>query len=691
MLAAQSQTTWLKRLSVNTQQKLAHLGIQTVGDLLFHLPLHYQDRTTVYPLYRLPVGKSVLVDGIISHVTKPQHGRTRLLVRLEDGHGLLNLRFFYLSSFQQRLLAVGTALRCFGEVRLGSHGLEMIHPEWRLQNEEQPMVEPEHLTPIYPTTDGLKQQTLRRLVNGALDKLVENGLHELIPISILQKFAFPSLEEALKFVHRPPPHVTVSLLEQGLHPAQQRLAFEELLAHRLSLLQIKTHFQQQEALPLPGQGYLVKHFLNHLPFVLTNSQQRVTAEIYQDLIATRPMLRLVQGDVGSGKTVVAVQAILQAVENGFQAAFMAPTELLAEQHFFNLQRWLTALGITVVFLGQRIKGKARSQTLQAIMDGTAAVIVGTHALFQKEVVFAKLALIVVDEQHRFGVVQRAKLREKGMQGRYCPHQLLMTATPIPRTLAMSIYADIDCSTIDELPPGRTPVTTIVLPNLRRTQVITRIRSACQKGQQVYWVCTLVEESEELQCEAAEAVTTSLQQTMPELVIGLIHGRMKSEDKEQLMKQFKQGQIQLLVATTVIEVGVDVPNASLMVIENAERLGLAQLHQLRGRVGRGSAVSFCVLLYQNPLSEAAKKRLSIMRQTTDGFKIAEKDLEIRGPGEVLGTRQTGAMSFKIANLIRDYPLLPAVQETAAILIKEHSQVVERLIQRWLGDKSQYGRV
>jgi ATP-dependent DNA helicase RecG len=568
----------------------------------------------------------------------------------------------------------------------------MIHPEYQLLTETKIVEDTESLTPIYPATEGLSQRTLRKLTDQALRLLAQGSvLQEILPDAVLKQFAFPALADALRYVHRPPVDAPVDTLLEKQHIAQKRLVFEELLAHRLTLLDLKKTFQIQQALPLVPTNDLSSRFLSNLPFALTGAQARCSAEIAADLCRPHPMLRLVQGDVGSGKTVVAALAMLHALENQTQTALLAPTELLAEQHMQNFQKWFQPLNIKVVMLSGQLKAAPRRAALEDIASGAAQIIIGTHALFQKGVTFNKLALVIVDEQHRFGVQQRAQLREKGMHENFHPHQLIMTATPIPRTLAMSVYADLDYSIIDELPPGRTPVATIVLGNSRRPEILERIRAACLEGRQAYWVCTLIEESDVLQAQAAEVTALTLQQTLTELKVGLLHGRMKADEKEQTMAAFKSGALNLLVATTVIEVGVDVPNASLMIIENAERLGLAQLHQLRGRVGRGAVASHCVLLYQTPLSQLAKARLNVMRETTDGFKIAERDLQIRGPGEVLGTRQTGEVSLRMADLLRDSELLPAVSQAADILIDQHSDTIPALIKRWLGTAAQYGQV
>jgi ATP-dependent DNA helicase RecG len=675
-----------------TADYLSKLGIHHVQEVLFHLPLRYQDRTHIYAISDLKPGEHVVIEGEIASVGMPKGGRTRLLCQLHDATGRIQLRFFYVNKSQRDLLKPGTKLRCFGEVRRGMYGLEMIHPEYKIISADMLMLVEKNLTPIYPTTEGLSQLMWRKLTDQALQMLESGGvLRDILPPVILQSLKFPALKDALQFVHRPPINAELHLLSEKKHIAQKRLVFEELLAHRLSLLRLKKTFQVQNAIPLDKKNFLTKQFLKLLPFELTNAQKKVVEEIQKDLCASHPMLRLVQGDVGSGKTVVAVLAILQAIENNCQACVLAPTELLAEQHFRTFCSWLEPLGIKVVMLSGQMKMSARNTALQMIADGKAQVVLGTHAIFQKNVTFSKLVLIVIDEQHRFGVHQRALLRKKGMNNAVCPHQLVMTATPIPRTLAMSVYADLDYSIIDELPPGRTPVITSVVSNTRRKEVLARIHEACVAGRQAYWVCTLIEESEILECQAAEKTEQELKSVLPACKIALLHGRMKPVEKEKIMAAFKSGEIQLLVATTVIEVGVDVPNASLMIIENAERLGLAQLHQLRGRVGRGAVVSHCLLMYQSPLSRFAQQRLAVLRETTDGFKIAQCDLEIRGPGEVLGTKQTGEISLRIANLVRDSDLLSAVQQAATILQQEYSGVIDLLIKRWLGNSEQYGHV
>ncbi len=676
----------LKGVGSKMLEKLERLGLATVQDLLFHLPLRYEDRTQVWPIGDLPPGLHGAVEGEIQD-TQLVMGRRRMLVcRISDGTGSLTLRFFNFTAAQKNSLAQGRLIRCFGETRPGKYGLEMAHPEYKLLGEEQAGQTEEALTPVYPTTEGLRQLTLRSLTDQALAQLDLYGVEELLPAGLYPQQI--DLAAALKLLHRPPPSVALALLESGQHPAQQRLVLEELLAHNLSVLKVRAQAQTQLARALKPAPELVEQLLGALPFKPTGAQSRVVAEIGRDLQQSHPMMRLVQGDVGSGKTLVAALAALQAIGNGCQVGLMAPTELLAEQHAINFARWLEPLGIKVGWLAGKQKGKAREEALAAIADGSVKMVVGTHAIFQEQVVFQRLALVIIDEQHRFGVHQRLALREKGEREGVHPHQLIMTATPIPRTLAMTAYADLDTSVIDELPPGRTPITTVALPDSRRQDVIERVRLACEEGKQAYWVCTLIEESEVLECQAAEDTAAELQNLLPGLHIGLVHGRMRPVEKQRVMEEFKAGILQLLVATTVIEVGVDVPNASLMIIENPERLGLAQLHQLRGRVGRGSVASHCVLLYHAPLSKTAQSRLGVLRETNDGFLIAQRDLELRGPGELLGTRQTGLADLKIADLVRDQPLIPQVQKMARFLMDKHPAHVEPLIRRWLGLRDHY---
>ena len=684
--------TALKGVGPAMAERLSRLEILTVQDLLFHLPLRYQDRTRVVPLGALRAGMAATVQGEVQY-SEIKFGRRRMLLcTLSDGTGILVLRFFHFGGAQKAALTKGRRLRCFGEVRQGVNTLEMVHPEYRSlePSDEAPPVEP-YLTPVYRTTEGVHQQTLRSLVTQALSLMERDGIREWLPEEVRLEFDLPPLQEALRFLHRPPPDASLERLEAGDHPARRRLAFEELLAHHLSLRKLRASMQRHPAPPFDGDGDLRQRFLSRLPFSLTAAQRRVAEEIGRDLARPHPMQRLVQGDVGSGKTVVAVLAALQAVENGFQAAVMAPTELLAEQHYANFRQWLTPLGLEVAWLSGQLKPAERKEVLARLADGSARLAVGTHALFQEAVRFHRLGLVIIDEQHRFGVHQRLALREKGSGEDGHPHQLIMTATPIPRTLAMTAYADLDVSVIDELPPGRTPVTTVVVPDSRREEVIERVGRACREGRQAYWVCTLVEESEVLTAQAAEDTAALLAGKLPDLTVGLIHGRMKPQEREPVMRAFKAGEIDLLVATTVIEVGVDVPNASLMIIENPERLGLAQLHQLRGRVGRGSHESSCVLMYHGALSEAAHQRLAVLRESCDGFVIAQRDLELRGPGELLGTRQTGMLRFRIADLQRDRGLLAGVARAAARILADHPRHVAPLVERWIGERSQYGGV
>jgi ATP-dependent DNA helicase RecG len=669
-------------------ETLGKLGLREVQDLWFHLPLRYEDRTTVVPIADLRPGDRAQVEGIVEHVERGFRFRPQLKVIIGDDSGRpLLLRFFHFRKSQVDLLAKGARLLCFGEVRQGPQGLEIVHPQYqRIEADEQVLVD-ERLTPVYPTTEGLGPRRLASVISRALAHLPTDDRLELIPDEIGRPMGLTSLRNALLHVHRPPPDVDLRQLGEGTHPAQQRLAFEELLTQHLTLRRMRAAVKKRKSPALKSAGTLRDQLLASLPFALTKAQSRVSKEVARDLARAHPMLRLVQGDVGSGKTVVAALAALAAIESGYQVALMAPTELLAEQHLRNFRAWFEPLGLEVEWLAGKVQGKARKSAL-ARAAGGAHVLVGTHALMQEGVSFAKLGLVIVDEQHRFGVHQRLALRDKGAEGDLIPHQLVLTATPIPRTLAMSAYADLDVSSIDELPPGRTPVQTAALSNERRYDVMERIHAACMEGRQVYWVCTLIEESEQLNAQAAEVAHAELTVALPDLAVGLIHGRMRPREKQAVMDAFKAGELAVLVATTVIEVGVDVPNASLMVIENSERLGLAQLHQLRGRVGRGAIASNCVLLYQNPLSRLARERLQVMRETNDGFRIAEKDLELRGPGEVLGTRQTGQLQFRIADLTRDGHLMPEVQRVAEAMMKAHPARCEQLIARWVGDAARY---
>jgi len=685
--------TRLRGVGPQVADRLARLGIRTIPDLLFHLPARYEDRTHITPIGALRPGVPAVIEGEVQLTEIVIRRRRMLLVRLSDGTGALTLRFFHFNQSQADALARGVHLRCYGEARPGSVTLEMVHPEYRSVTPGVAVPHEAALTPIYPATEGVAQLKLRALTEQALNLLGAKPdlLPELLPAEVALRRDMPALADAVRFVHRPPADAPVELLMDGSHPAQQRLAFEELLAHHLSLRQLRLNSERRRAQPIGSNQQLARQFHESLPFQLTGAQQRVSAEILQDLQQPHPMLRLVQGDVGCGKTVVAALAVLAALGDGFQAALMAPTELLAEQHYRNFCEWVAPLGIEPVWLSGRLKAAQRRTVLAALQDGNAALAIGTHALFQEDVVFKSLALVVIDEQHRFGVHQRLALSEKGASGDVRPHQLIMTATPIPRTLAMTAYADLDVSSIDELPPGRTPVKTVVVADSRRDEVVARVRTACLEGRQVYWVCPLIEESEVLQCQAAEETAALLTAALPELTVGLVHGRMQAAHKDRAMAHFKAGDTQLLVATTVIEVGVDVPNASLMIIENAERLGLSQLHQLRGRVGRGRAESSCVMLYHAPLSGTARARLKAMRETNDGFEIARRDLELRGPGEMLGTRQAGELKLRIADLTRDAPLVPDVQRIAAQLLEQHPEQVKQIIRRWLGDNSRYGRV
>jgi ATP-dependent DNA helicase RecG len=665
--------------------------VETTQDLLFLLPLRYEDRTRVVPLGELKPGQRAAVEGEVLLTEVAFRGRRQMLCRIGDGSGFLTLRFFYFTAQQQNGLARGARIRCFGEARRGPKGLEIVHPEYRRVDRDAGKVVEEHLTPIYPGTEGITQGRLRQLVRMALDQTGANDLKDWLPASVLADTRLPALHEALRYVHRPPVDAPVELLLDWRHPAQRRLAFEELLAHQLSLKLLRLRIQSDPGWPLKTDGALKSRLLAALPFRPTHAQQRVLHEIEQDLKLAKPMLRLVQGDVGCGKTLVAALAATQAVQLGRQVALMAPTELLADQHAQNLRHWFLPLGIDVALLTGRQTGRARTAVLEKIRGGLATIVVGTHALFQEGVAFAALALVIVDEQHRFGVHQRLSLREKGALDGRQPHQLIMTATPIPRTLAMTAYADLDVSIIDELPPGRTPVKTVVLADARRDEVVMRIRTACLAGRQAYWVCPLIDESEEMPYQAAEETAAALGAALPELAVAVVHGRMPSAAKERTMRRFKDGEIHLLVATTVIEVGVDVQNATLMVIENAERMGLAQLHQLRGRVGRGQHASSCLLLYRAPLAPLARERLAVMRHTNDGFEVARRDLELRGPGELLGTRQTGLAQMRVANLLRDADLLPRVQIAAETLMRDWPLHVAPLIRRWVGHAEQYGRV
>lgn len=667
---------------------LAKLNLRTVQDLLFHLPMRYMDRTRIVPLAELQPNTSVVIEGIISRCDLVMGRRRSLVVSLQDESGQVCIRFFHFNAQQKQQLSEGTHLRCYGDPRLGATGLELYHPEYQVfrAGDPRPPLQ-QSLTPVYHTTEGLNQTRLRKLTQQAIALMACNPPEELLPAEINQRFGAQSLSQALAYVHFPPTDAPVNKLLLGIHPYQQRLAFEELLAHHLTLQHSRAIARQEQAPCLPLTPGLMARLLQQIEFPLTAAQQRVIAEIHRDLEQATPMLRLVQGDVGSGKTLVAAASALAALSKQQQVALVAPTEILAEQHRLNFTHWFTPMGFKVAWLVGKLTVKQKREALAAIASGDADIVIGTHALFQDTVEFAQLGLVIIDEQHRFGVHQRLTLRSKN-HSQLRPHQLVMTATPIPRTLAMTAYADLDLSVIDELPPGRTPVNTVLVNQQRRDQVIERVRSACAEGQQAYWVCTLVEDSETLAAAAAEAICQQLHQQLPELSVGLVHGRLKAAQKEQVMHNFKAAEISLLVATTVIEVGVDVPNASLMIIENPERLGLAQLHQLRGRVGRGHRASHCVLLYGHPLSKIARQRLQVMRSNHDGFVIAEEDLRIRGPGELLGARQTGELNFRLADLQRDAHLIPEIHTSAALILRHHPQISRKLVNRWFANHHQF---
>lgn len=677
----------LAGVGASQSSKLAKIGLYTLQDLLLHLPLRYEDRTQLCTIDQLLPGIHTTVEGEVLNCNITFGGRRMMTCQISDGTGILTLRFFNFNAAMKNSLSTGKRVLAYGEAKRGKYGAEMIHPEYRIQGDLSTPELQETLTPVYPTTEGIRQVTLRKLTDQALEVLQTCAITELLPAELSQ--GLMSLPEALHILHRPPPDVQLSELDAGKHPAQRRLILEELLAHNLSMLALRAGAQRYHALSFSEKDELKNSFLTALPFKPTAAQQRVVAEIEHDMALDVPMMRLVQGDVGSGKTLVAALAALRAIAHGNQVALMAPTELLAEQHANNFRHWFAPLGIEVGWLAGKQKGKARLAQQEAIASGQVSMVVGTHAIFQEQIQFSRLALVIIDEQHRFGVHQRLALWEKGQAQGFHPHQLIMTATPIPRTLAMTAYADLDTSVIDELPPGRTPVTTVAIADTRRKEIIERVRHACQdEGRQAYWVCTLIEESELLEAQAAEVTWEELKAQLTELNIGLVHGRMKSPEKQAVMQAFKQGEIQLLVATTVIEVGVDVPNASLMIIENPERLGLAQLHQLRGRVGRGAIASHCVLLYKSPLSKTAQRRLQVLRDSNDGFVIAQQDLEIRGPGELLGTRQTGTADFKVADLVRDQAMIPDVQRLARHIHERYPLQAQALIERWMPETERY---
>lgn len=664
---------------------LEKLHIFSTDDLLFHLPRDYEDRSTIIPMNQLVVGRSYLLEGEVKSIDFPPGKKKSFAALLQDDFGKVTLRFYHIYKGLTDRIKQGARLRIFGEVRIGARGLELYHPEIQVIQQHTALPKTQ-LTAIYPSTEGLTQPKLREYVRQALEHH-SDALPELLPAKYSNGY---ELKEALHYIHEPPIDANMVQLNQGSHPAQQRLIFEELVAHQISLLTRRAYIRQIAAPRFSSSKVLAKSLLDALPFQMTNAQKRVSKEILHDLKQEQPMLRLVQGDVGAGKTLVAAVAACHALEAEWQVALMAPTEILAEQHYLNFKRWFEPLGIKVAWLSGKQKGKARTLAEQEIKEGHSQLVVGTHALFQDNVEFSKLGLVIIDEQHRFGVDQRLALRNKGVD-QFTPHQLVMTATPIPRTLAMSAYGDLDTSIIDELPPGRTPIQTVTIPLDRREEVLQRIASNCREGKQAYWVCTLVEQSETLDAQAAEATFQEIKERFPDLNVGLVHGKMKADEKQAVMQAFKDNQSQLLIATTVIEVGVDVPNASIMVIENAERLGLSQLHQLRGRVGRGATASFCALLYKTPLSQNGQERLSILRESNDGFVIAEKDLEIRGPGELLGTKQTGDMGFRVARLERDDHLLTQAHYVAEQLLKDYPQHAEGLLKRWLPEAPRYAYV
>ena len=676
--------------SQKIQEKLLRLGIRTEMDLLLHLPIRYEDETHLFPIDQAPQGRVVQVEGTIVDnevIVKP---RRQLVCRIADNSGSLTMRYLNFYGSQVKAYSPGKRVRLLGEVRHGFFGAEMVHPKCRIVAKDEPLAVA--MTPVYSITAGLSQKTLGELIHQVLNNpLHATLLDETIPDKIVKTCQLPDFKQSILTLHSPPPDTRIEMLQTRLHPAWQRIKFDELLAQQLSM---RLHYRQRRSLKAPKllqKKTLQKALKAQLAFTLTAAQESVMAEISRDLASQHPMQRLLQGDVGSGKTIVAAMAALQAVENGHQAAIMAPTEILAEQHFQKMSAWFEPLGIQVTWLSGGQKKKERQAVLSAIESGAAMLAVGTHALFQEQVSFHQLGLAIIDEQHRFGVHQRLALRMKGIQSDTLPHQLMMSATPIPRTLSMSYFADLDVSIIDELPPGRSPVVTKLVADSRRDEVVARIQQACRQGRQVYWVCPLIEESETLQLQTAVETCDRLSRIFPELCVGLVHGRMPAQEKTEIMRRFKLGEIQLLVATTVIEVGVDVPNASLMVIENAERMGLSQLHQLRGRVGRGADASVCILMYQKPLSEIARKRLKIIFEHADGFEIARQDLHLRGPGEFLGARQSGIPLLRFADLEQDGALLSAAQSVADEMLNDYRQWAQRHVQRWLGDKTEYLRV
>ncbi len=687
---AKRSVTELPGIGPGIAARLTKLGIHSWQDVIFHLPLRYEDRTCITPIGSMRPFQWVQIEGEVAASAVAMGRRRSLVVKLADGTGMTTLRFFHFNRSQQQSFAKGRLVRCFAEARPGANGLEMYHPECRFVPEGGLALE-QSLTPVYPTTEGVGQNRIRTMVDSVLKAMNQNNLPDLLQQSERPERLQISLHQALQELHTPPVGLNWQSMEQGDRPGQQLLSYEELLAHQLSMLQMRSQVRRESALVVDLNEEVERKLLQSLHFSPTSAQQRVSSEIYRDLASAQPMMRLLQGDVGSGKTLVAAMAAVQVIAAGYQVALMVPTEILAEQHMRSFGEWFRELGYRVVGLTGRHKGKARSAILEMLAGGEADLIIGTHALFQDDVHYRRLALVIVDEQHRFGVGQRFALTRKAIDQIERPHQLVMTATPIPRTLAMSHYASLDVSVIDEYPAGRKPVSTVLVSRDRRDEVVQSVTKACAEGRQVYWVCPLIEESENFDLQAAELAADELRLMLPGLQIGLLHGRMKANQKDQVMQAFRQKEIDLLVSTTVIEVGVDVPNASLMVIENPERLGLAQLHQLRGRVGRGEVESHCVLLYGNPLSDAGRERLKAMRETSDGFELAEIDLRMRGPGELLGLRQTGDVGYRIADLIRDQQLLQQAGEVAPGLLQKAPDRAAALVRRWVRSAEDYASV